>query len=85
MAPEGLTFEHDDEPFDIDLTGEGNLLICNIQFTLGKKDLVFVTTYNSQMAYPLYVYYDYCETLVFDETGVFTVEFIEFCNNQKQS
>lgn len=83
MAPAKLTFEHDDEPFDIDLTGEGNLLICNIRFMIGKKEVPFVTTYNSKMSYPLYAYHDYCETLVFDEAGEFTPEFIELCNTLK--
>lgn len=80
-GPDGLTFDHDGEPFNIDLMDEGYLTVTNIDFVLRGEGLLFIAQYNSKSAYPLYLYHGYCETLVFKEDGSFTFEFIEFCNN----
>lgn len=78
----GMTFKHDGEPFEIDqLEDDGALYITNLRFILKGKQLLFKSAYNSKANYPLYLYFDYCEYLVFDEAGEYTDEFIDFCNS----
>lgn len=81
---EGMAFDHDDEPFDIELLDAGYLQIGNIRFTLRDHTIAIIAQYNSKEQYPLYLYYDYCEYRVFDEAGNFEPEFVEFCKTLNQ-
>lgn len=76
----GMTFEHDDEPFDIGLLDDGYLAIRNIRFDMNGMNLFFKCQYNSKTNFPLYVELEYCEYLVFDEDGEYSDIFIDFCN-----
>lgn len=65
--------------FKVEQDGTGNLFIANLPISIKGKRYKFHTTYNCKSNYPLFVETeDYCEYLVFDETGEFTEEFIEF-------
>src|SRR6266700_7094188 len=79
----GITVEHDDNPFKIGLLDDGYLSIKNITFELNGKILLFKSLYNSKNNYPLVLEYNYCEYTIFDETGNYTTEFIEFCKTIK--
>jgi hypothetical protein len=83
MAPEGLTFDEVEENFQIAFLDSGALTITNLEIEVHGMRRWFQTTYNSKANYPLYVNFDDVETLVFDEAGEFTPEFIEFCKDQK--
>lgn len=78
--PANISFEHDDKPFKIGLHDEGCLQIANVIFKIKDRRIDFVTTYNSKANYPLAAYHEYCEYPVFDDTGKYTDEFLEFCN-----
>lgn len=80
-ALNGMTYEHDGEPFEVGLLDEGSLNIKNIHFNMADQRLFFKTTYNSKAAYPLYCEWDYVDYLVFDEDGEYAQEFIDFCNS----
>lgn len=69
------------EPFKIALMDEGSLTITNITITVKGRTLLFKTTYNAKSNYPLYVEHDNCDYRVFDETGEFDMEFINFCRD----
>lgn len=66
------------EPFKIGLNDEGSLRITNLDILINKKKYIFKTTYNSKSNYPLFVEHDYCDHKVFNESGDFDQEFIEF-------
>lgn len=80
-ALNGMTFDHDGDPFDIQLMDDGYLCVTNLFFLVGDEGLQFKSLYNSKSAYPLYCERDYCEYLVFDEWGTYTDEFRAFCNS----
>lgn len=70
---------HDGEPFIIALNDEGSLIVTNVTIKVNKSAFTFKTTYNAKSNYPFYLETnDYSEVLVFDESGEFTEEFIEF-------
>jgi len=55
LAPFGLKFEHDEEPFKIGLTNCGHLKIQNITFVYSSHtdfELGFKTVYNSKSNFP---------------------------------
>lgn len=78
QLPEGIniTIEDSGEPFEIRLTEDGMLFVANYPVTLNDKNVLFGTTYNSKSQYPFFCIIDYVETLVFDENGQFTTEFL---------
>lgn len=77
----GMTFEHDDEPFQIGLMDDGHLAITNIAFEMNGQKMFFKSQYNSKSNWPLLLEHDYCEYPVFDENGNYDNEFINFCNS----
>jgi hypothetical protein len=78
----GMTFTHDGTPFVVGQYDEdGSLTIINIHFKVKRQKLQFKTTYNSKNNYPLYLYYDYVDYQVFDESGEYTEEFTNFINS----
>lgn len=80
-TPTEMSFEHNGEPFEIELLPEGSLTITNIKITIKEIECIFKTTYNSKSNYPLIVAHGYDEYPVFNDLGQFDEEFIEFCNN----
>lgn len=78
QAPEGLKVDQIDNDFKIGLTDEGSLKTNSLQFTYKDEILSFETTYNSKNNFPLFCCFAYCEFLVFDETGNFDNEFLDF-------
>lgn len=78
-AMPGLTYKDNGKPFEIGLWDAGYLQITNIRIYLHGHLLNFLTTYNSRRNYPLIVFYDNCEYLVFDEDGSYSEEFKIFC------
>ena len=79
--PINIRFEHDGDPFKIQMLKDGSLTITNIEFLVNNISCIFKTTYNNKSNYPLFMEYDNVEYLVFDENGEFEDEFIEICNN----
>ena len=81
--PEGVKIEIDEtgEAFEIGLTNDGRLFINNYDTTINDTYVSLSTTYNSKDAFPLICFHDDIETTVFDESGNFTDEFINFCKN----
>lgn len=73
-----ITIEGNGEPFKIYLLDEGSLFVGNYEILVNDIPMRFKTIYNSQANYPLYCEFDYVDYLVFDESGEFTEEFIEF-------
>jgi len=73
----GISFEHDGEPFQIGLMDDGFLAVNNIEFSIGDEYLIIKSQYNAKTNYPLYLEHDYCDYLVFDEQGEYTQEFKE--------
>lgn len=71
------------EPFIIGLMDEGSLTITNMSVLIRGKQYRFKTTYNSKAIYPLYVDYQDCDYLVFDEFGNWDKEFLDFINSLK--
>ncbi len=70
---------HDGEPFKIGLSECGSLIVTNVQILVNNQAFAFKTTYNAKSNYPFYLETnDYSEILVFDESGEFSEEFIEF-------
>ncbi len=67
------------EPFKIALMDDNNLTISNLEISINKKLHIFKTTYNNKDNYPLFCQtFDYSEILVFDESGEFTQDFINY-------
>ena len=78
-CPMAFVQSEDGEPFNIGLSEEGSLFVTNIHISIKGKIFPFKTTYNSKANYPLYLEYEYCDYLVFDEQGNWDAEFIAFC------
>lgn len=76
----GLSFDHDGQPFEIDIYPYNALYVKNIQFFYKDVRIFFQTTYNSKSNYPLYLAFENCEYLVFEEDGNYSDEFIEILN-----
>jgi hypothetical protein len=83
LTPVKMGFDEHGEPFEIKQLQDGELFISNYDISIKKKIFLFKSKYNSKANYPLYLDYDYCDYLVFDEKGEFTYEFIEFCHTVK--
>lgn len=83
MLPAGVKIEIDEcgEPFDIDITGSGQLYMSNYNVTINDTLVSITSTYNSKEPFPLICYYDDTEYCVFDDNGEFTAEFIELATN----
>lgn len=75
-----MEMEHDNDAFEIGLTDDGFLTITNIVFTINNKQLFLKSLYNSKDNFPLFLEYDYCDYLVFDENGNYTDDFKNTCN-----
>lgn len=69
---------HNGEPFEIALLDEGSLMITNLKVKVNGRFFDFKTTYNAKRNYPLYIVDGYDEYEVFNESGDFCQEFIEF-------
>lgn len=80
LLPEGIKIEIDEcgEKFDIELTNDGRLYLCNYQVTVNNVYVSMSTTYNSKDNYPLICFHDDTEIPVFDDNANFTDEFIQF-------
>lgn len=74
-----MTFEHEGDPFIIGLHDEGYLSVTNIRFEMNGQRMFFQSQYNSKNQYPLFCRYDYCDYLVFEETGEYSEEFKQLC------
>lgn len=66
------------QPFNIrQLEADGGLFVFNWMVYVNSTEVIMKTAYNSKSNYPLYCELDYEDTLVFDEQGNFTEDFIE--------
>lgn len=79
-TPCDIRIQEDGEPFQIELTEDGSLFVANYPVFVKDTLCLFKTTYNSKANYPLICEYDYCEYRVFDESGNWDEEFLEFIN-----
>ena len=79
QTPVKMDFEENGEPFIIDLMIDGSLTITNLKIFINGEKYLFKTTINCKSNYPLFLYRDLVEYLVFDEAGKFDNDFIEFC------
>lgn len=77
LAPNGLKFYYDGEPFQFSLLLAGDLVIDNITIHINNQPLLFKTTYNSKSDYPFYLGYDDCDYQVFDEDGSLSEDFLD--------
>lgn len=84
MAPNGLRFEHDGEPFEIALIDDGHLTVTNIVFAIGDTFLLFKTAYNSKAPYPLLCEHDNIEWNVFLDSGEFDQAFVKLIEEFKK-
>lgn len=80
MLPDGvkIAIEESGKPFEIHLTDDGRLFLNDYDVTINDTYVSMSTTYNSKDNYPLVCFHDDVETVVFNELGMFTEEFIEF-------
>lgn len=80
QLPDGVNIEIEEsgEPFQIELTDDGNLFVSNYPVLVNGQPATFCTVYNSKENFPLNLIYDYCEYRVFDEAGNFHPDFINF-------
>lgn len=78
LAPEGLTFKHDGEPFVVEQDlSDGGLFCTTLQVWYRGKPLQLKSPYNSREPYPLLlVNGDGEEFEVFNGSGNFTPEFL---------
>lgn len=81
LTPCKMSFNDDIDSFEIGLMDDGHLAIANLDIKIKGKVYLFKTQYNSKSNYPLLVEKDYCEYRVFDESGNWDDEFIDFCNS----
>jgi hypothetical protein len=84
MLPDGVNIEinHDGEAFKIEQDfNSGDLYINNIITSINNSYVTFKTKLNSKDNYPLICEYQYDYYNVFDDSGEFTEEFIEFAKN----
>lgn len=80
MIPFVGRVDHDGSPFVIGLIDDGSLTVTNVKVKVNGKYYRFKTTYNSKSNYPFFLETeDYEDILVFNESGDFDHEFIEFC------
>ena len=72
-----ITFEYDDEPFDIRLAEGGEMSVANLTFWQGDEDVQLWTSYNSRDKNPLLFLDPFSgdEFYVFDDQGDFTFRF----------
>jgi hypothetical protein len=87
-APDGLAVYHNCEESDgfkiQQDKSDGGLFVANLVFTLpGKGVLTFKTLYSSKLAYPLIEEQE--GVFVFDDSGYFSSEFLDFCNVEKEA
>jgi hypothetical protein len=82
-TPCAMDFKDTGAPFKIALLLDGDLTITNLEVRIKGTPFLFKTTYNSKANYPLYLEYDSCDYLVFDDHGNFTKEFKDFCKTVK--
>jgi hypothetical protein len=81
MAPAGLKFDYESEPFDVgQWEGEGSLSIGNISIYIGDHKLLLKSPLNSRERYPLVCFFNDEEYVVFDDDGEFTEEFKNMCS-----
>lgn len=76
IAPELLNFDETGDPFNIELSDEGNMYVSNLQFDYAGTPVHFYTTYNSREKWPLLTTIKDEEISVFDDNGDFTAEFL---------
>jgi len=83
LTPVDMSASLEGEQFEIGMLLDGSLTIKNLHVNVMGEKFTFKTTYNSKRNYPLMIEYQGSEGeyLVFDESGQFSTEFIEFCNN----
>lgn len=69
-------------PYKIALMDDGFLIVTNVRVKIQVKNkfyyTLFRTTYNSKANYPMVCTYENCDYRVFNESGDFDQEFIEF-------
>lgn len=77
LTPDNMDIyiEESGEPFNIDLTDDGSLIISNYETMINNIPVIFKTTYNSKANYPFFCEVDYTDYEVFDDNGNFTDEF----------
>lgn len=81
---QGITFTDSGKPFKIGLHDAGYLTAtAGIKYKKNGEELWFGTSYNSKAAYPLICLVDWEEMEVFDESGKFTSEFLDFAGPQR--
>jgi hypothetical protein len=81
-TPCNILLKDTGNPFKIALMDDGFLTITNIKVKIQvKKNIyypVFRSLYNSKSNYPLFCTHENCDHRVFDESGEFDQEFLEF-------
>lgn len=77
-TPVKMDMEESGKPFKVGLLDDGYLVITNYEITIKGTPYTFKCQYNSKSNYNLFVEHEYCEYLVFDESGNFDIEFLEF-------
>jgi len=82
-APEGLSYTHNGKPFRVVLLEMGALMVTNLHFWFGEKELTFISTYNSKSNFPFFCFEKDVEYPVFDESGKWDAEFMEFIKTLK--
>lgn len=80
-TPVAMAIEEHGNAFKIGLLDDGYLTITNYEISIKGNPYTFKCQYNSKSNYNLFVEYNYCEYLVFDEKGNFYTEFIDFVNS----
>jgi len=79
-TPVKMSIEETGEPFEVALLDEGSLTVTNYRVIIQDNEFLLKTTYNSKSNYPLICDNDGEEYTVFDESGNFDQEFIDFCH-----
>ncbi len=79
MLPDGIEMEIGEcgEPFDVRMSEDGDLFVSNYPVKVNGNEVFFKTNYNSKSNFPFYCQVDYEDTLVFDENGKFSEDFIQ--------
>lgn len=82
MAPKGLTIDETGEPFRVVMLQEGALTIINYPISVHGIPHTFATPVNNRSNYPLDMQVgesdDYFTIRVFDESGNFEPEFLDY-------
>lgn len=78
-VPEGIAISIDSsgEPFDI-RQDHDSIYVSNYEVTVNNVPVTMKTTYNSKAPFPLMCEHEYNECEVFDDTGNFTSDFVNF-------